>query len=277
MHIILPASLGETLTARASFPGIVPMAGGTDLLVRWPGTIERHEASYLDLSGVPEMRAIRWTASHVEIGATATYWDTLSDVRFGQEFPMLQCAARQIGALQIQTRGTWGGNVANASPVADGVAALMAHDATVVLTSSEGERSVPLASFYRGYKDPRTRPNELIRSLIVPRRRQARAFFEEGGLAPGPGHLGALRRPVAHSVEGWRVVAGGMAPTVRRCTAVEGLLEAGSPIRAPEDLLAALDADVSPIDDVRGTARYRRQVMARVLYHGLREHRGRGD
>ena len=181
MHIILPASLGETLTARASFPGIVPMAGGTDLLVRWPGTIERHEASYLDLSGVPEMRAIRWTASHVEIGATATYWDTLSDVRFGQEFPMLQCAARQIGALQIQTRGTWGGNVANASPVADGVAALMAHDATVVLTSSEGERSVPLASFYRGYKDPRTRPNELIRSLIVPRRRQARAFFEKVG------------------------------------------------------------------------------------------------
>ena len=79
---------------------------------------------------------------------------------------------------------------------------------------------------------------------------------------------------VTHSEAGWRGVAASMAPTIRRCPAIERLLEERAPVRGPDDLLPAIDRDVSPIDDIRSTAHYRRQVMARLLYHDLRERCG---
>jgi len=79
---------------------------------------------------------------------------------------------------------------------------------------------------------------------------------------------------VTHCEAGWRVVAASMAPTIRRCPAIERLLEERAPVRGPDDLLPAIDRDVSPIDDIRSTAHYRRQVMARLLYDDLRERCG---
>src|SRR5262245_1559165 len=138
MRILTPANLHEALQLSAEHvPALIPMAGCTDLLVFWPTRIEAHDRDYLDLSALQELRTIRWSDESLEIGALTTYWDVIRDPRIAREFPMLIEAARQVGAIQIQTRGTWAGNIANASPAADGVPALMAYDAAVVLQSKD--------------------------------------------------------------------------------------------------------------------------------------------
>ncbi len=259
----------------ASGPGaLVPFAGGTDLLVHWPGNLVAHERTYLDLSGVGELRPLRWTDSHLEIGALATYWDVVQDARCASELPLLVLAARTVGAIQIQTRGTWAGNIMNASPAADGVPALMAYDATVVLASvgSGGgvqREEVRLDEFYLGYKQMRRRPEQLIECIRVPRRAYAVSVFEKVGArrAQAITKVGAA---IARSEEGWRVVANSVGPTVRRCRTVEKMLEDRSPVRSPEGFAPVLAKDVAAIDDIRSTAKYRERVLARVLYFALR-------
>lgn len=271
MRVLLPESLEQALAwLRDSGGTLVPMAGGTDLLVHWPTRLDAHERAYLDLSALAELRGFEWSERELSIGALATYWDVLEDPQACQEFPLLAAAARQVGAIQIQTRGTWAGNVVNASPAADGVPVLMAYDAVVELVSVEGSERVPLADFYLGYKKMRRRPDQLVRALRLPRRAHDVEIFEKVGSrrAQAITKVGAA---VAHSASGWRVVANSVAPTVCRCRALEALLESGVPINAPQDLLPALRNDVAPIDDLRSTARYREQVLARVLFHALRE------
>ncbi|RMH17629.1 MAG: hypothetical protein D6696_15265 [Acidobacteria bacterium] len=270
MNVLLPASLEEACDLLAEHRA-VPVAGGTDLLVEWPQQLDAHRRTYLDLSALEaELRPHRLSDEALVLGALTTYWDVLQDPAVRRAFPLLACAARQVGAIQIQARGTWAGNVANASPAADGVPVLMAYDAVLELASRDGVELVPLASFYRGYKDMRRRPEQLIRSIRLPRRRYDLQWFEKVGSrrAQAITKVGAA---VTRSAAGWRVVANSVAPTVCRCPSVERLLANETPIAGPADLLPALRRDVSPIDDLRSTAAYRERVLARVLYWGLRD------
>jgi CO/xanthine dehydrogenase FAD-binding subunit len=266
----MPGNLEEAIALKARHPESVPMAGATDLLVFWPERLERHEGTYLDLSGVGALGPLRWTDDALEIGAMTSYWDVLQDARVGRDLPMLHQAARQVGAIQIQTRGTWAGNIANGSPAADGVPVLMAADAEVVLGSSGGERLVPLSGFYHGYKALELRPEEIIVRIRLPQRRYDFQRFEKVGMRRAQA-ITKVGMALAHSTAGWRVVANSMAPTVRRCPALEALLDAGTTIHRPEDLLEAAARDLAPIDDIRSTAEYRRRVFTRVLYHALRD------
>jgi CO/xanthine dehydrogenase FAD-binding subunit len=170
-----------------------------------------------------------------------------------------------VGAIQIQARGTWAGNVINASPAADGVPALMAYGAMVVLESARGREEVPLDAFYTGYKTMRRRPDQLVTAIRVPRRRNDAQWFEKVGSRRAQA-IAKVGLAVTRTEGAWRVVAASMAPTIRRCPAVERALAAGR-IGRPEDLFAAIEQDVTPIDDIRSTAEYRKTVMARLLYH----------
>jgi CO/xanthine dehydrogenase FAD-binding subunit len=248
----------------------VPVAGGTDLLVHWPLRLAERERTYLDLSKLAELKPLRWTADALVLGGLTTYWDVLRDRRAREEFPLLGAAARQVGAVQIQSRGTWAGNIVNASPAADGVPVLMAYDAVVVLESVRGLEEVSLDRFYTGYKEMRRRPDQLVVAVRIPRRPYSYQVFEKVGSRRAQA-IAKVGLAVAHSAAGWRVVAASMAPTIRRCSTLERLLEEGTPVRGPDDLIPAIARDVSPIDDVRSTAEYRRTVMARVLYDDLRE------
>lgn len=271
MSVLLPDSLSEALEMKSERPDAVPMAGGTDLLVHWPVELERHDETYMDLWAIDALRPIRWSDDTVELGALTTYWDTIRDPGIRREFPLLPRAARQVGAIQIQSRGTWAGNIANASPAADGVPVLMAYDAVVVLASAAGEREVPLAEFYHGYKELESRPDELIRAIRIPRRERTAEVFEKVGSRRAQAIAKVGLAVVRNGGGGWRVVAASMAPTVCRCPHLEELLEGDHEPDAPEDLLEAVRRDVSPIDDLRSTARYRERVMSRVLYHAVRE------
>ena len=270
MNVLLPDTVADACAMLAEAPDAVPMAGGTDLLVHWPMRLDDHERTYLDLSKLDELKPIHWKADELVLGGLTTYWDVIRDQRAGKEFPLLGRAARQVGAIQIQARGTWAGNIVNASPAADGVPVLMAYDATVVLQGRDGTEEVPLSSFYTGYKEMRRRPDQLVRAIRVPRRPYAFQMFEKVGSRAAQA-ITKVGVAVTHSAAGWRVVANSMAPTVCRCPALESLLELEMLVSSPEDLLPAIRKDVAPIDDIRSTARYRETVMARVLYYGLRE------
>ncbi|HUP00024.1 MAG TPA: FAD binding domain-containing protein [Gemmatimonadota bacterium] len=275
----MPHTLPEALALIADDRDIVPIAGGTDLLVHWPVLIEAHDRTYLDLWGIPELRQIHWTDEALELGALATYWDVVRDPAIGAELPLLVQAARQVGAIQIQSRGTWAGNIANGSPAADGVPVLMACDATVVLASRADRREVPLADFYRGYKEMEMRDDELIVAVRIPRRpRSTQGFFKVGSRRAQA--IAKVGLALVRSESGWRVVAASVAPTVRRCPSIEALLEetavgnGSADLDSPEDLLPAIRRDIAPIDDLRSRAAYRERVLARVLFFAIQDGAG---
>jgi CO/xanthine dehydrogenase FAD-binding subunit len=152
----------------------------------------------------------------------------------------------------------------------------MAYDAVLVLRDVDGEEEIPLADFYLDYKVMRRRPEQLITEIRIPRRAFVWQRFEKVGprAAQAITKIGlAMARASAPVGDGgiWRIVANSVAPTVRRCHAVETLLEVRTAVSGPGDLLAAIREDVSPIDDIRSTAAYRETVMARLLYYDLRD------
>lgn len=270
MIVRMPASVREACAMCASEPAATPMAGATDLLVHWPERLPDHDKTYVDLSRLAaELRAMQWSADGLRLGALTTYWDVLQDTKVCAEFPLLAAAARQVGAIQIQSRGTWAGNIGNGSPAADGVPVLMAYDARVVLRARDGERAVPLKDYYTGYRQSVRRPSELITAIEVPRPGPGFAAFHK----VGPRRAQAITKvgvAIQQTGDGWRIVAGSVAPVVKRCPTVERLLQSGTRIASPGDLMGAVTADVSPIDDIRSTAEYRRTVLCRLLYHSLR-------
>jgi CO/xanthine dehydrogenase FAD-binding subunit len=273
MNVLMPTTLREACELMSRHAGgLVPLAGATDLLVHWPLRQADHDRTYLDLGSLAELRPIAWLPDSLRLGALTTYWDVLNDALARQEFPVLIEAARQVGAIQIQSRGTWAGNIANASPAADGVPVLMACDASIELISTGGTRSVTLADYYLGYKKTVRRADELISAITIPRRAYDLAVFEKVGArrAQAITKVGlAITRAAGQGPSPWRIVASSAAPTIRRCRAVESLLESGRKLTSPAAFDQAVRADVSPIDDIRSTAEYRRTVLCRLLYHAL--------
>lgn len=269
----MPTTIDEALRTLADLGGrATPVAGGTDLFVHWPNHAHQQAQPMLDLSGIESLRAHEWTDSELLLGATTTYWDLIRDARAQAEMPMLVSAARTVGATQIQSRGTWAGNIVNASPAADGVPALMAMDAVVELSDTSGTETVRLDEFYLGYKQMKRRPEQLITRIRVPRGalHQARDF--ESFVKVGSRRAQAITKvglAITRQGETWRVVANSVAPVVLRCTAVEKMLGARAPVASPSDLLPAIRADIAPIDDIRSSAVYREHVFARVLFYEL--------
>lgn len=270
MPALLPDSLAEACALLAEDPERIALAGGTDLLVAWPERLDRHDATWVDLSKLGELKTIAWTPDALVLGAMTTYWDVLCDARVREELPLLAEVARRVGALQVQTRGTWAGNIANGSPSADGAAVLMAHDAVLELASADGEQDVPLADFYLGPGRTRRRKDQLIRAIRIPRRRHSVEAFEKVGFRAAQ-RVSILNLTLARSAAGWRVVSGGMAPSVARCPSLERLIESGAPVDSPAELLPCIRADLVPIDDLRASAAYRERVLARVAFVKLSE------
>ncbi len=269
MRIVTPKCAKEAIEALTERE-IAPIAGGTDVLVHWPVRTGTRYVELLDITGIKDFQPLRWTDSSLILGPLTTYWDVIRDRRACSEFPMLVEAARQVGAIQIQSRGTWAGNIVNASPAADGVPALMACDAEVELTCARGVERVRLDEFYLGYKRMRRAADQLVTAIRVPRRACRVQKFEKVG-ARRAQTITKVGVAMTRSEEaGWRVVASSVAPTVRRCPSVERLLEGGAPIAHADELLPAIRADVAPIDDIRSTAAYRERVLANVIWSMIR-------
>jgi xanthine dehydrogenase small subunit len=161
-----PPSLAEAVAARAAHPGWMVLAGGTDLMVNAP-----HRATppgIIDLWACPELCGIVRGADTLRIGAATPWLEILSDAGVGAKLPILAAAAREIGALQIQARGTIGGNIATSSPVGDSLPVLLALDAALELVSPRGRRILPYASYCTGYRKTALAADELIATISIP-------------------------------------------------------------------------------------------------------------
>lgn len=264
MQLILPRTLDEALDRLADCPEARPVAGGTDLFVRWPERCMASAEPLLDLSGIMELRTQTLADGVLLLGATATYWDFLADDDLCSAFPLLERSARQIGAIQVQSRGTWAGNVVNASPAADGVLALLACDATVEVRSAGSRREYPIADFHTGYRQTRLQPGELVTALRVPLKPYGVCLFEKVGGRRAQ-TISKVGLAICQTEGAWRVAVNGMAPTVRRCPALEVAVASGQRPRRLSDWLDLVRSDLDAIDDHRSTRAYREQVLARLL------------
>lgn len=252
----------------AATPAPTPIAGGTDLLVSWHHK-QKEDLTLLDLSQLRgELAALRLTNENLELGALTTYWDVIASPEASRAFPLLADAARQVGAMQIQTRGTWAGNIGNGSPAADGVPVLMAYDAVVVLQSTRGRRDVPLDGYFTGYKKTVRLPDELIVAIQIPRRNRKVEWFEKVG-ARAAQTITKVGVAVVHDEKGWRIVANSVAPFVCRCRTLESALQQAQKFKSPEEIRDILKNDIAPINDMRSTATYREIVLSRVLFYQL--------
>lgn len=258
LELVEPRSLKHALELLRDSQPIVPLAGCTDVYVALnagtpPGT------RYLNLLSLGALRGIARRDGVVSIGALTTFGDISRSALLGRHLPSLVMAAREVGAVQIQNRATLGGNLANGSPAGDSLPVLAALDAVVVLRSAAGERRVPFVGFYTGYRQTVMRSDELIVAIEVPPVDGRQWFRKVGARAAqtiSKVVIAAVRAPRP------RIAFGSVAPTVVRVPKTEEILASGGTI---DDAVAALDAELSPIDDIRSTSEYRRRVAGNLL------------
>ena len=271
-----PASLDEALWLLATWPGVWrPFAGGTDLMVLLEANKLAHK-QFVSLWNLPELRGIDPVDDAVTLGAMTTYTQIQQHSILREEFPMLCEAASWTGAVAIQNRGTIGGNIANASPAADSLPALLVYEAELELISASGSRRVAYRDFHTGYKTTVMREDELIKAIHLPRtttswRQHSRKVGTRKAQAISKVCLAAMARVDGGTINDIRLAYGSVAPTPIRVRKTEAALK-GQTID-PATIGAAraeLLNELKPIDDVRSTADYRLQVAANLLEEFLR-------
>jgi CO/xanthine dehydrogenase FAD-binding subunit len=271
MDMVQPLTWADALAAKSAGPDLLPIAGGTDVMVEL-NFDRRRPAGLLDLTRVEDLR--QWTVADetVELGAGVTYAQVIADL--GDVLPGLAMASRTVGSPQIRNRGTVGGNLGSASPAGDAHPPLLAAGAVVEVESVRGRRTVPVHDFFTGVKRSVLEPDELIRSVHVPCATGPEQFSKIGtrnamviAVASFGLRIDPSRRRVGTGI-------GSAAPTPRAAREAEsflvGELEASDcwdsrePLREPvvREFAELVAAAADPIDDVRGSAAYRRHALA---------------
>jgi xanthine dehydrogenase small subunit len=275
--VVSPRGLAEAYTILRDGP-VRPIAGGTDLMVALTAELGDPPERILDLWRLDELRGIAVEGDAISLGALTTYTEIRRSTLCREHLPVLVEAAATIGAAQIQNRGTLGGNVVNASPAGDTLPVLLAADASFVLGSARGDRTVAATDFWPAYRQTALAPDELLLRIRIPLLAGRELRFRKVGTRRAQ----SISKVVV--ALGWRdpgpsgpwtevrLALGSVAATPIRATATEAALEGRPPTPETADRAAeTLAAEVHPIDDVRSTAEYRRLVAARVLHRLIRE------
>jgi CO/xanthine dehydrogenase FAD-binding subunit len=254
VEVLSPTSLDDALALKAERPDAVPIAGGTDVMVAV--NFDRlRPAAFLNLEEVEELRG--WSAQNgsVRIGARVTYTELLGGEP-AEALPALAEAARTVGSPQIRNRGTVGGNLGTASPAGDALPPLLVAGATVELASTRGTRTLPLTEFLVGPKRCALEPDELVVAVTAERAQSAKETF----MKIGPRNamviaVCSLALRVDRDQRELTAAYGSAGPTAGRVRA---------PLDEADDFADRVAEAASPIDDVRGSAAYRRHAL-RVL------------
>jgi len=265
------SSLAETLSLLAKEPGVwKPFAGGTDLMVLLEAGKLLHR-NYVNIWHLDELRLIEIEPQHITVGALTTYTDVQANEILRDEFPMLCQAASETGGLAIQNRGTLGGNIVNASPAADSPPALLAYDAEIELSSSQGSRWLSYQGFHMGYKQMNMREDELLTRIRLPRTAQPlKHYYRKVGTRKAQAIskvcFAAVARTDGKRIDELRIALGSIAPVPLRCIGTEDRL-GGQEI--DQALIAlgkeALAREIAPIDDIRSTKNYRLRISQNLL------------
>jgi OHCU decarboxylase len=270
-ELVSPRSLERVLALMAEEPGAwTPVAGGTEVMVQF-GAGKLTAQRLVSISELPELKTITEHGDELHIGAGCTYADLRRSATVAAEFPMLSTAASWTGSIANQNRGTLGGNIVNASPAADSLPALLVYEAELILISARGERRVPYVDFHTGYKQMHLLPDELIRTIVLPRRYAsyvscARKVGPRNAQAISKLCMAALAKVSGKHLDEIRIAFGSMAPVPLRMRETERVLNGSTwdnkTVRAARE---ALQSEVSPIDDIRSTREYRVAVAGNLL------------
>jgi len=278
MEFWQPRSLGDALALKAEHPAAVPVAGGTDVMVEINFDARRPEG-LLDLTRVGELTAWSREDGMLRVGAGVTYVRLIGEL--GSLLPGLAMAARTVGSPQIRNRGTIGGNLGAASPAGDCHPVLLAAGAVIEVASVRGTRTIPAAGFFTGPKRSALEPDELITAVLVPAAPGPQQFAKVGTrnamviavcafaleLRPPTSDIPISDNPRCGEVG---TGIGSAGPTPLRAPAAEEFLAGRLAWDSPAPLADSLTrefgelvaAAARPIDDVRGTAEYRRHALA---------------
>jgi putative cofactor-binding repeat protein len=269
--LVSPGNLQAVLSLLASEPAQwLPIAGGTDVMVLYSaGKLPNRKL--INIWNIPELHQIEVCPDRIRIGAACTYTAVRQHEILSREFPLLATAASWTGGIANQNRGTLGGNIANASPAADSLPALLVYEAQLTLISVRGERRVAYRNFHTGYKQTVLAADELIRDISLPRRfsgyvSHARKVGARNAQAISKVCLAALGQMAGGTVRDIRFAIGSVAPLPLRLSETERLL-AGKRLE-PSLIDAArksVSKEIQPIDDIRSTARYRSVVAGNLV------------
>jgi CO/xanthine dehydrogenase FAD-binding subunit len=252
MDVVSPRTLDEALGVKAELPDVVPIEGGTDVMVELNFDRAR-PTTILNLNEVREVKGWSRENGRLRLGAGLTYTEVrkeLSDV-----LPALAEASRTVGSPQIQNRGTIGGNLGTASPAGDALPPLLVENAEVELASRRGARRMPVHDFIVGPKQNALEPDELIVAVLIQPSGGRQTFMKIGPRNAMVIAVCSLAVVADRERDELRASYGSAGP-------VPGLVVA--PISEREGFPEQVAAAASPIDDVRGTAAYRRHAL-RVL------------
>lgn len=275
-QFVAPGSLEAVLSLLASAAGEwTPFAGGTEIMVAHAAGRLR-ASKFVSVSGIPDLQFISANDEVLSIGAATTFSAIRANEKVARDFPLLSQASGLIGALANQSRATLGGNLVNASPAADSSPALLAYDAEIEMISKRGRRRIPYSSFHLGYKRTALAPDELVLAVHLPRRFAGhRHYLRKVGtrraMAISKVALAATALIEAGVVREIRIGAASLAAFPTRLRRTEATL-LGNAITSTTiaTARAALVDEAAPIDDIRSTADYRRQVGANLLEEFLR-------
>jgi CO/xanthine dehydrogenase FAD-binding subunit len=275
-ELVTPQSLHAALLVLADDPGRwTPVAGGTEIMVQFGAG--RLNAHYLvNIWGLSELRQITETAETLIIGGGCTFSQLRVHPTLAKHFPLLAQAASWTGSIANQNRATIAGNIVNASPAADSPPALLAYDAELELISAHGTRRIAYADFHLGYKKTALVPGELLLSIHLQKRFDKWFSYARKTGARNAQAISKICIAAAGKLHGDRVVSihigmGAVAPVPLRLRNVEqvltGMLLTDATIAQARRALAG---EITPIDDIRSSADYRRQVAANLLEDFLR-------
>ncbi len=267
MDFLRPSTLDEALEMKAAHQDAVPIAGGTDVMVELNFDARRPPA-LLDLGRVAELSGWDSQNGDIRLGATVPYTRIVTEL--GTVLPGLAMAARTVGSPQIRNRGTVGGNLGSASPAGDAHPPLLAVPAEVEIASVRGTRTVPVREFFLGPKRSALEPDELITSVLVRKAAGPQQFAKVGtrnamviAVCSFAVSLDLANRTVGTGI-------GSAGPTPLRALQAEEFAAAelpwdtGEPV--PDNVARAfgelVGAAARPIDDVRGSAAYRRHALS---------------
>src|SRR6202022_715453 len=275
-RFVSPGNLQSVLSLLAGEPGQwLPIAGGTDVMVLYSAG-KLLSRNLINIWNIPELRQIDVFPDRIRIGAACTYTALREHDLVLREFPLLATAASWTGGIANQNRGTLGGNIANASPAADSLPALLVYGAELTLVSVRGERRVDYRSFHTGYKQTVLAADELIRDISLQRRfsgyfSHARKGGARNAQAISRVCLAALGQIANGTIRDVRLALGSVAPVPLRLNETERALTGKK--MAPSLLETArkvVAREIRPIDDIRSTARYRAVVAGTLLAQVLR-------
>jgi len=258
VDVVTPRSLDEALRLKAEHPGAVPIQGGTDIMVELNFDRARPEL-LLNLNEVGELGGWSWENGTLRLGSGLTYTEAMQEPLL-DALPALGEASRTVGSPQIRNRGTIGGNLGTASPAGDALPPLLVEEAEVELASVRGSRRVPLGEFLIGPKRNALAEDELIVAVHVRPSGQPQTFMKVGP-----------RNAMVIAVVSLAVVADRERGELRAAYGSAGPVPAlvTAPLEEANAFPERVAAAASPIDDVRGTAAYRRHALRVLTLRGL--------